>query len=115
MSEVKPVDQTADIDEMRRTRKLYVISFNVAIPAWLLSRIVSILPEDAKLVGADRDFMNGNNRLCFWSDSFPEGDIACAVPELLTNVTVNEKREIERVFLTKWNREKGAFEEVGWR
>lgn len=115
--EMKTTDQRSDdLEEMRKTRKLYLISFNIAFPGWLLARVITeILPEDVKIVGCDRDFMNGTNHLCIWSEKFPEGKISEQIPQLLVNVTVNDKQAIERVFLTEYNYQTKQSEERSWR
>src|SRR5574343_631938 len=109
-------DRKHDIEEMRRTRRLYLVSFNIAFPGWLLSRIIDeILPEDVRIVGCDRDIMTGCNHLCIHSDSFPEGEISKQIPQLSVNVTVGPDKEIERVFLTEYNYETKQTEERSWR
>lgn len=109
-------ERTNDLEEIRKSRKLYLISFNIAFPTTLLARIITeSLPEDCKIVGCDRDFMNGMNHFCIWSDQFPETEQSKALPQLQINVTVNEKRDIERVFLTEYNYETKQTEERSWR
>lgn len=105
-----------DLEEIRKSRKLYLISFNVAFPTSLLARIITeCLPEDCKIVGCDRDFMHGMNHFCIWSEEFRETEQSQALPQLTINVTVNEKRDIERVFLTEYNYETKKTEERSWR
>lgn len=115
--EMKTTEQRTDeMEEIRKSRKLYLISFNIAFPCSLLARIITeVLPEDAKIVGCDRDFMHGMNHFCIHSEEFPAGEMSCAIPQLQVNVTVNEKRDIERVFLTEWNPKTQKSEERTWR
>ncbi len=115
--EMKTTNQRAtDLEEMRKSHRLYVLPFNIAFPGWLLARIFSeILPDDTHIVGCDRDITTGCNYFCIHSDQFPEGTIGTKIKELTVNVTVGPDKEIERVFLTEYNFETKQSEERSWQ
>lgn len=105
-----------DVEEMRKTHRLYVLPFNIAFPGWLLAKVITeILPDDVRIIGCDRDITTNCNYLCIWSEKFPEGQISTKIKELTVNVTVGPDKEIERVFLTEYNYETKQSEERSWQ